>query len=161
MRPEGYLTARRFWIMLAASVVVWAAGGAACLFWGQIAIPPADVVGILFGRAASEESVSIVLMQRVPRVLLALLAGGGLAVAGAVFQALLRNPLATPHTLGVSAGGALGAGHRGYHLRARAPAHDVLATEASSGRRHAGDDLRGADDVRPVRGRPAEAGRRR
>ncbi len=49
------------------------------------------------------------LAQRAPRVLLGLLAGGGLAVAGAIFQALLRNPLATPHTLGVSAGGALGA----------------------------------------------------
>ena len=109
MRPDGYLTARRFWITLAAAALVWAAGGVACLFWGQVAIPPAEVVGILLGRAASQESVSIVLMQRVPRVLLALLAGGGLAVAGAVFQALLRNPLATPHTLGVSAGGALGA----------------------------------------------------
>jgi iron complex transport system permease protein len=42
-------------------------------------------------------------------VLLGLLAGGGLAVAGAVFQALLRNPLATPHTLGVSSAAALGA----------------------------------------------------
>jgi len=109
MRPEGYLTARRFWATLAVSAAVWAAGGAACLFWGQMAIPPADVGGILLGRGGSAEFASIVLMQRVPRVLLALLAGGGLAVAGTVFQALLRNPLATPHTLGVSAGGALGA----------------------------------------------------
>ncbi len=51
----------------------------------------------------------IMLRHRLPRVALGFLAGGGLAVAGAVFQALLRNPLATPHTLGVSAGGALGA----------------------------------------------------
>ncbi len=46
---------------------------------------------------------------RLPRVLLALLTGGCLSLAGVVFQALLRNPLATPYTLGVSSGGALGA----------------------------------------------------
>ena len=46
---------------------------------------------------------------RLPRVLLALLLGGALAAAGAVFQALLRNPLADPYILGVSAGAALGA----------------------------------------------------
>lgn len=46
---------------------------------------------------------------RVSRTLLAMLAGGSLAVAGAVFQALLRNSLATPYTLGVSSGAALGA----------------------------------------------------
>jgi iron complex transport system permease protein len=46
---------------------------------------------------------------RVPRVLLAMLAGGGLAIAGVLFQALLRNSLAEPYTLGVSSGAALGA----------------------------------------------------
>lgn len=46
---------------------------------------------------------------RIPRILLAILTGASLALAGVVFQALLRNPLATPYTLGVSSGGALGA----------------------------------------------------
>ena len=46
---------------------------------------------------------------RLPRVLLALLAGAGLAVAGSVFQGILRNPLADPFTLGVSSGAAFGA----------------------------------------------------
>ena len=46
---------------------------------------------------------------RLPRVLLAGIVGATLSVCGVVFQALLRNPLATPYTLGVSAGGALGA----------------------------------------------------
>ncbi|MGQ0615154.1 MAG: FecCD family ABC transporter permease [Planctomycetaceae bacterium] len=44
---------------------------------------------------------------RLPRVLLASAAGAGLALAGVAFQALLRNPLATPYTLGVSSGSAL------------------------------------------------------
>jgi len=51
----------------------------------------------------------VLLVWRVPRVLCAALAGAGLAAAGVAFQAVLRNPLATPFTLGVSAGGALGA----------------------------------------------------
>lgn len=46
---------------------------------------------------------------RFPRTLLALLAGGGLAVAGAVFQAIFRNPLATPYTLGIASGASFGA----------------------------------------------------
>lgn len=53
--------------------------------------------------------VFVLLSLRVPRVLLAILAGGALALSGASFQALLRNPLATPYTLGVASGGALGA----------------------------------------------------
>lgn len=45
---------------------------------------------------------------RLPRVLLGLLVGGGLAVAGAAFQAVLRNPLAEPYVLGVATGASLG-----------------------------------------------------
>lgn len=51
----------------------------------------------------------ILFITRLPRVLLALLAGGTLAAAGALFQALLRDALATPYTLGVSSGASLGA----------------------------------------------------
>jgi iron complex transport system permease protein len=48
-------------------------------------------------------------VARLPRVLAAAVVGSGLAMAGVVFQALLRNPLASPDTLGVSAGATLGA----------------------------------------------------
>jgi iron complex transport system permease protein len=48
-------------------------------------------------------------IARLPRVLAAMLVGSGLALSGVVFQALLRNPLAAPDTLGVTAGAALGA----------------------------------------------------
>jgi iron complex transport system permease protein len=51
----------------------------------------------------------IFFVARLPRTLAAALVGAALAAAGVVFQALLRNPLATPFTLGVSAGAALGA----------------------------------------------------
>jgi iron complex transport system permease protein len=46
---------------------------------------------------------------RIPRVLLAFLAGAGLSVAGMTFQAMFRNPLATPFTLGIASGASLGA----------------------------------------------------
>jgi len=52
---------------------------------------------------------SILVFQRVPRTLAAIFAGSTLALVGCTFQALLRNPLATPYTLGVASAGALGA----------------------------------------------------
>ena len=52
---------------------------------------------------------TIIFAERLPRVLLGVIVGAGLAAAGVVFQGLLRNPLASPYILGVSAGGALGA----------------------------------------------------
>ncbi|MHC4408277.1 MAG: FecCD family ABC transporter permease, partial [Planctomycetota bacterium] len=52
--------------------------------------------------------VRIFMMLRMPRALLGFLAGAGLASAGVVLQALLRNPLATPFTLGVSSGASFG-----------------------------------------------------
>jgi iron complex transport system permease protein len=58
---------------------------------------------------ARSPDAAILLVARLPRVLLGALVGGSLAVCGAVFQSMLRNALATPFTLGVSAGGALGA----------------------------------------------------
>jgi iron complex transport system permease protein len=51
----------------------------------------------------------IFFLARLPRALAAALVGGTLATAGVVFQALLRNPLATPYTLGISSGASLGA----------------------------------------------------
>jgi iron complex transport system permease protein len=55
-------------------------------------------------------NVSIVWLLRLPRVILAFIAGGCLAMSGAVSQSILRNPLASPYILGVSAAASLGAG---------------------------------------------------
>lgn len=59
--------------------------------------------------ADSEKFRHIFFIIRIPRTLAAFIAGGGLAVSGMVYQALFRNPLASPYTLGVSGGAALGA----------------------------------------------------
>ncbi len=66
---------------------------------------------ISFSKAWSGVSpdAEILFRARLPRVLLALLAGGALAMSGVLFQALMRDALATPDTLGVSSGASLGA----------------------------------------------------
>jgi iron complex transport system permease protein len=64
-----------------------------------------DVAGLLSDPFAR----TLFFQLRLPRVLLALLIGASLAVSGAALQALFRNPLADPYTLGVSGGGAFGA----------------------------------------------------
>jgi iron complex transport system permease protein len=58
---------------------------------------------------ADNVDAQIFFLARLPRVLAAAIVGASLAISGAVFQALLRNPLASPDTLGVSGGAALGA----------------------------------------------------
>ena len=60
------------------------------------------------GNNATEIEHAILFEVRLPRVLIAGLLGGALAVAGVVFQALLRNPLADPYVLGVSGGASIG-----------------------------------------------------
>ncbi len=59
--------------------------------------------------AAGDTAATIFWKMRVPRVLAAYLAGAGLALSGLAFQAMFRNPLATPFTLGVSGGASVGA----------------------------------------------------
>ncbi|MBI4711805.1 MAG: iron ABC transporter permease [Planctomycetes bacterium] len=62
----------------------------------------------LFGALGSPVESTIIWQVRLPRILASLLVGVGLAVAGSVLQAILRNPLAEPYTLGISGGAALG-----------------------------------------------------
>jgi len=83
---------------------------------GFLKITPPEVIQILLSRIFGLESAKInatfpfvVMEVRLPRILTSALVGGGLAVAGAVFQAILLNPLADPYTLGISSGAAFGA----------------------------------------------------
>ena len=71
------------------------------------------------GDAFRSDHLNIFWQYRVPRVLLGALAGAGLALGGVVFQALFRNPLAEPYTLGLASGAALGAAI-GHLLRSTA-----------------------------------------
>jgi len=70
-----------------------------------------DLLHVLLGQRAdlSSDYVLIIKNIRLPRILLGIIVGASLSVAGTSFQALLRNPLADPYVLGVSSGAALGA----------------------------------------------------
>ena len=81
---------------------------------GGFPVAVADVLAALKawvtqGPRPDETIYSVVVNVRLPRVILAVAAGAGLAAAGAGFQALFSNPLATPDTLGVATGAAFGA----------------------------------------------------
>jgi len=79
---------------------------------GSVFVPPAHVFKIFAGvrEGVPQTSVSIILTLRLPRVLLAFLTGAALSICGTAVQSVLRNPLASPFTLGVSSGASLGAG---------------------------------------------------
>jgi ABC-type Fe3+-siderophore transport system permease subunit len=76
--------------------------------FGSVSLSTTRVLAALAGRGDTVDR-DIVLRIRLPRVLLGMLVGGGLAMAGATFQALLRNPLAEPYILGISGGASVGA----------------------------------------------------
>lgn len=92
-------------ILLLAVVAIVTLGAATML--GRTLPSLAQVAA--FGDAFQSDHINIFWQFRVPRVLLGALAGAGLAVGGVVFQALFRNPLAEPYTLGLASGAALGA----------------------------------------------------
>jgi iron complex transport system permease protein len=75
---------------------------------GSVDLTTAQVFAALRGEGNANVR-RIVIELRAPRAAMAILVGGGLALSGAVFQALLRNPLAEPYILGISGGAATGA----------------------------------------------------
>lgn len=76
---------------------------------GSVTVPLGESWAIVTGQASDPVNAKIILDYRIPRVLLAALAGAGLSVAGAVLQALVSNPLADPYVLGISSGASVGA----------------------------------------------------
>lgn len=86
-----------------------------CMGIGRISMSPGEIVTNLFDIAAyGQESVdpqiySVLISVRLPRIILAVMCGAGLAVSGAAFQSIFSNALATPDTLGVAAGSGFGA----------------------------------------------------
>lgn len=85
-----------------------------CVLWivgiavGSVTYPIREVITALAQRGPETQQLAI-WHVRIPRVLAATVAGGGLAVAGAAMQSVLRNPLGAPFTLGISHAAAFGA----------------------------------------------------
>jgi len=107
LRPSALLGALAF---LMAAVM-------AGLLVGPVALPPGKVLAevasrlpfLSFDSGLDARQAAIVWEIRLPRVLLGALVGAGLAVSGAAYQGVFRNPLADPYLLGVAAGAGLGA----------------------------------------------------
>jgi iron complex transport system permease protein len=94
-----------FWVVAVGALVAFAIFGVA---FGAVSLSISDVWDAVTGNGPST-SVTIVRTLRLPRVVLAALAGAGLGMSGAALQGALRNPLAEPYLLGVSGGAAVGA----------------------------------------------------
>jgi len=78
--------------------------------WDIVRILASKLFGAQLPESISRGSVSIIWSLRFPRVIVAFLTGVALSVSGTVMQSVLRNPLASSYTLGVSSGASLGAG---------------------------------------------------
>ncbi|MBI3287330.1 MAG: iron chelate uptake ABC transporter family permease subunit [Chloroflexi bacterium] len=104
------------WALLATFLAMGMLIGASL---GAVPIAPERVLAVLLERLfgwtgsvsplASPSEVAIVMDVRLPRLVTAALVGAALALAGVIFQGLLRNPLADPYVIGTAAGAALGA----------------------------------------------------
>jgi iron complex transport system permease protein len=112
MRP---LTVQRVFLQCLVLVVILFVVVVIALKFGAVPVSlyalGRDLLRVIFGQSSqiSSDYGLIVVNIRLPRILLGIIVGASLSVAGTSFQALLRNPLADPYVLGVSSGAALGA----------------------------------------------------
>ena len=105
--PE-VLRQREFVLLLGLLAFLVLLGGFSML-WGQYHVPLRTWLH-LFSGSWQNSTPDIVLLQiRLPRVILAALIGGGLAVSGAAYQGLFNNPMVSPEILGASSGAGFGA----------------------------------------------------
>lgn len=99
---------RRKWFVLICSVVIILTLTIISLNSGALSMSPREVLKAIIGHG-DERGLLVFWNIRLPRVIVALVAGMGLAIAGCVMQNTLRNPLASPSTLGVSGAAVFGA----------------------------------------------------
>lgn len=99
---------RRNLLVILIMLVGVVAMGIVCLFIGSSNMSITDVIRAVFGQGTRAHN-RIVWNIRMPRVLAAIIAGAGLAIAGLIMQTMLNNPMASPSTLGVSNAAVFGA----------------------------------------------------
>jgi ferric hydroxamate transport system permease protein len=104
---RGGVTVRRFRVVLGVLIVLATGAVVGSVLLGDTKLLLGDLVNWVAGHAGP--IVTNVMDNRAPRVVAALLAGASLALAGALIQAVARNPLAEPGIIGVSGGAGLGA----------------------------------------------------
>ncbi|MFF4012680.1 FecCD family ABC transporter permease [Streptomyces sp. NPDC001717] len=106
--PVGFAVRPRVAFAVLGLVVTGFAALIASVSLGTFAIPVGDVLGAVLGTGSGAADL-IVHQLRLPRALTALLVGAAFGLAGAVFQAVTRNPLASPDLIGIAAGAGAGA----------------------------------------------------
>lgn len=103
-RPRFSLRINLRVVVLCVAVAVVTLGLAVwAMMLGRVQISAVDVIRTVLGQGDSQQDF-VVNTLRLPRVLLAILVGAGLAAAGAIFQALVRNPLVSPDIIGIDSG---------------------------------------------------------
>ncbi|MBU0764703.1 MAG: iron ABC transporter permease [Bacteroidetes bacterium] len=102
--------------MITASIIILILLFVWAISVGTANIPIGDVFGVLLGKllpftglSFSEDTESIVMELRLPRILMAIASGMGFAVSGTAMQGITRNPLVSPFTIGISSAAAFGA----------------------------------------------------
>lgn len=105
--PLSFRVNRRVPAVLIALVLVALGSVVLNVSQGEYPIPPLEVVKTLLGIPANSDYTLVVNTLRLPRALVALLVGLGLATAGTILQGLTRNPLAAPEIIGINAGASL------------------------------------------------------
>ncbi len=103
--PRRRATSRAI-VLIVALVVLVICASLWSLSVGAVAIPVDVIVNTLFN-LTGEQQTYIIMKSRLARMVLALLAGGSLALSGAIIQAVIRNPLASPNIIGINSGAAL------------------------------------------------------
>lgn len=123
-------TRRRKTHILLALVLTLFSAIVVAIMTGSYTIPPLTALKSLVAGFSSEADI-VIWNIRLPRITAAVVSGCGLAVAGTAIQSLLRNPLASPFTLGISHGAAFGAAFAVVVLGAGVPYSGALKTSAS------------------------------
>ena len=77
------------------------------LFWGSVALSPAQVVAALLGRTPDALTANILYQLRLPRAVMVVLLGAALSAAGYLLQTFFANPIAGPFVMGISSGAKL------------------------------------------------------
>ena len=101
-------------------------GGVVSIMLGSVSIPVNEILSALTGSGAGMHA-EILQNIRLPRTIVAALVGINLALSGAILQAIMKNPLADPHIIGISSG----AGLLGILVMLTMPAYSYLVTPAA------------------------------
>lgn len=105
-RPETDCSSKRRISLLVIFAVLACLGGIISVMKGSVAIPLEEILAVFRGESIGTHQ-QILMNIRLPRTLVAALVGINLALSGAILQAIMKNPLADPHIIGISSGAGL------------------------------------------------------